>query len=100
MLDLNPGLKDISHSITGGALTAQGKSKPPFTFFSFPKSTTANAYFIVDFQPTQHLTLYISLLFTYASPFQPHEAEMLILFAHRILDALRVRPRSVRHLLP
>ncbi|PQE29079.1 APSES transcription factor Xbp1 protein [Rutstroemia sp. NJR-2017a BBW] len=28
MLDLNPGLKDISHSITGGALTAQGYWMP------------------------------------------------------------------------
>jgi hypothetical protein len=25
MLNLNPGLKEITHSITGGALAAQGK---------------------------------------------------------------------------
>lgn len=30
MLNLNPGLKDITHSITGGALAAQGKSFPRF----------------------------------------------------------------------
>lgn len=27
MLNLNPGLKEITHSITGGALAAQGKTK-------------------------------------------------------------------------
>jgi hypothetical protein len=28
MLNLNPGLKEITHSITGGALAAQGKNPP------------------------------------------------------------------------
>jgi hypothetical protein len=27
MLNLNPGLKEITHSITGGALAAQGKNR-------------------------------------------------------------------------
>lgn len=29
MLNMNPGLKDITHSITGGAISAQGKSTTP-----------------------------------------------------------------------
>ena len=28
MLNMNPGLKEITHSITGGALAAQGKPTP------------------------------------------------------------------------
>lgn len=30
MLNMNPGLKDITHSITGGAILAQGKPTSPF----------------------------------------------------------------------
>lgn len=30
MLHMNPGLKEITHSITGGALAAQGKPTPKY----------------------------------------------------------------------
>jgi hypothetical protein len=32
MLNMNPGLKEITHSITGGALAAQGKTPQTSTY--------------------------------------------------------------------
>lgn len=43
MLSLNPGLKDITHSITGGAIAAQGEADQ---LSCFPRMLTASGYWM------------------------------------------------------